>query len=197
MSKPIVCCFDCSDVLIHLGRAKAELAKNLFGVECCPQRFKRKHIVAEHKLLTNEQYDEIQRVVYDPEHLSSLSAVPGAVECIEEIIKAGNRVCIVTSRTGEKLEIIKEWWKTRSSMPVEFFGTGKGLSKGPMLLELEADTFLDNDRGKLKLIAQESIPTKLYLLSWCNNVHHHLLGEIHRISSFDQFRKELVLMGAL
>ncbi|HWQ60078.1 MAG TPA: hypothetical protein VN420_02940 [Candidatus Fimivivens sp.] len=195
MSKPLVCCFDCSDVLIHLGRAKAEHAKNMFGVDCCPQHFKRKFIVGKHGLLTEEQYDEIQRVVYDPEHMLSLNAVPGAVECIEDIARAGHRVCIVTSRTGEKLEVIKKWWRRKSPLEIEFFGTGQGQSKGPTLKRLKADTFVDNDRKKLRLIAEEGIRTKLFLLSWCSNTHHHLPKPLRRLGSFTQFREELALMG--
>ena len=196
MGNPLVCCFDCNDVLINLGRSKAEHARRMFRVECCPQRFKRKYVVS-HGLLTDAQYEEVHQAVYDPEHLLSLDPVDGAIESIEALIREKHRVCIVTSRTGNDLEVMKEWWRMRSRFTIDLFGTGKGKSKGPMLRELHADTFVDNDLKKLRKISEEGIPTQLFLLSWCNNVHHKLPEHVRRLSSFRQFREEILALGAV
>lgn len=177
---------DFSGVLANFNLAKTQCASELFGVECPPQMFKRKRVVP--NLLSDEQYEQIQKLTYGPEYGSRLAPVPGVVDCLRGLSLEGHKLYVITSRRGAELRVAEEWWKrTSDGVPMEFIGTGKGKSKGPAVRELGLDVLVDDDLRKLIQVSEEAVGTLLFLFSWCYNAHKKLPDRVHRLSSWEQF----------
>jgi uncharacterized HAD superfamily protein len=139
---------DFDGVISDSTEVKLSLAKELFGVVLQPHQW-RKDIVVGQSLLTPEQYNHIQELVYgSDEHGYKMTPIAGASESIRALLRGGHHLTIVTSRVLHKLEIAEAWARTHDiDIAIPFIGAGKNKSKAPYLEGF--DIFVDDSLEKL------------------------------------------------
>lgn len=182
---------DCNGPLGDFLRLKACYVEDQFGIKCCPQMFKR-DVIESRGVLTPDQYNKMQDAVYGPEYGYRMKPVSGVVETLRALLEQGHEIYVITSRTGEHLEVAQQWWmQVSNNLPVEFVGTGRGQSKGPMVKRLGLDLFIDDDPGKLIEISREGAKAKLMLFSGCFNSAYDLPDDIARLPSWRHFEERI------
>lgn len=183
---------DFDGVICDCGRLKIEAAKQLYGVDI-PSAQSEKELVIGNGWLTQEQYRELKRVIYETkEFYPSMRLVDGALFYLAKLIADGHAVSVITSRLGLGLEIAREW-TTRQGLALEIVGVGYGNDKVEATRGI--DVFIDDDLRKLRLLAK-NVP-RLFLFSWEYNKHQNENGIARRISLWREFYQAIQAIGAL
>ena len=155
---------DFDGVIADCGDLKREGALRLFGVDIPVEKFKREIVVNE-EILTNNQYTELQKKIYETRELGLLAKiVEGAKEYIELLKSENHTLTIVTSRHKNGLLIAKEW-AVSNGIDLPFVGC-EG-SKESYCRDLELDVFVDDDFDKIESVA--NVVKYNFLFSWGYN----------------------------
>lgn len=158
---------DFDGVIADCGRLKSEAALELYGVNIAPEYFK-KELILSQRLLTLEQYRELQEQIYGTRKLGlQLAPVPGVFEYIE-VIEKQHEVRIITSRGKDETLIAQEWLAIQHpNFAIEFTSVGYGNSKAEALTGF--DIFVDDDLDKIEPVV-DIVPHR-FLFSWGYNRH--------------------------
>ncbi|MDP2586380.1 MAG: hypothetical protein Q8P32_01225 [Candidatus Komeilibacteria bacterium] len=171
---------DCDKVILDPDPQKAALAKELFGIDILPEQCKRE--VAVPGILTLEQYREIQKTLfYNWEMSKGILPVPGAVDYVRMLMDSGHFIKVITSRTGEALEIAQRLCRQHGLEIFDWQGVGHDVSKKEAAKGL--DVYVDDDYDKLEDLI--GIVPNLILFAWPANQGITLDPRIIRIEGWE------------
>lgn len=173
---------DFDGVFTFNGAQKALAAKELYGVDIPPHKFKKEILLAEN-LLSAGQYRTVQREIYDNPGWLERTPPPDNLDYyVSQLIKAGHTLVIVTSRTDTPLALAKKYLQDQRLF-LEIIGTGYGNSKAPALEGF--DVFMDDDEDKLVPVIG-TVP-HLFLFSCGYNQDAVLPKRVTRINGWAHF----------
>lgn len=155
---------DFDGVISNCGLLKQKTALKYFNINVPAEKFK-KEFVLNNKLLTPDQYHDLQSLIYENWEVGyHMRPVRGALKYISKLILEKYEIIVITSRQGKSLEIAERWSK-QFDLNLIFKGVGYGVSKAE-----SADSctvFVDDDIDKLEQLV-EIVPYR-YLFSWGYN----------------------------
>ena len=99
---------DFDDCLCETGRAFAGLVFDLFGIRI-PYEEMRYFNLQKAFSLTDEQFDRLLVAGHEPETLLSFEETPGASDVINEWIRKGHNVSVITGRPYGTYEVSRLW----------------------------------------------------------------------------------------
>ena len=99
---------DFDDCLCETGRAFADLASDLFGKDI-PYEEMQYFNLRQAFDLTEEQYEQLLVKGHEPELLLSFEETPGASEVINEWLRKGYNVSVITGRPYSTYEVSRAW----------------------------------------------------------------------------------------
>ena len=99
---------DFDDCLCETGRAFARLASDLFGKNVPYERMRYFNLQKAFDL-TDAQYQQLLLKGHEPEVLLSFGETPGASAVLNEWIRAGDRVSVITGRPYSAYEASRAW----------------------------------------------------------------------------------------
>lgn len=173
---------DFDGVVSDCGKLKSDGAKELYGVEIPPHKFKKEIVIGEGHL-TSDQYRELQRIIYGTRKIGFLmELVSGVAHYIPRLVDEGHEILVVTSRSETALQIAKEWTH-RQGLSLNFVGVGYGNSKEDAAQGL--DVYIDDDLDKLEPLV--GVVQNLFLFSWGYNEHIQEGKVAQRIVSWEEF----------
>jgi len=157
---------DFDGVISDCGQLKSDAARQLYGVDIPPEKFK-KEIVVGGNHLTMEQYRELQTAIYSTREFGfRMKPVDGVLRYLPRLLSRGHFVQVITSREGAELEIAKDWTRLQN-LDLEIIGVGFGNSKADAASGL--DVFVDDDLDKLEPLS--GVVPHRFLFSWGYNAH--------------------------
>lgn len=170
---------DFDGVISDCLEMKSRFAKEMYGVDIPPYDFK-KEIVFERKLLTPEEYRNLQLKIYEDEEIGlTINEVMGAIDGIKNLMKDHN-VVVVTSRGDSSVKIARKWLNKRG-VDLPFISVQYGTDK---MVAKDCDVFIDDDL--VKLVPLSGHVPKLFLFSWpYNQEDSH--PSITRVASWKDF----------
>lgn len=182
---------DFDGVISDCGRLKSDGAKKIYGVEIPPERFK-KELVVDAGILTLNQYKYLQKQIYGTREIGlTMLPVEGVLEFVPLLQMEGHDLRIITSRTGSKSEIAREWLRLKG-LDLHIRGVGKNVSKAKACRGL--DIYIDDDLDKLESLI-DIVPHR-YLFSWGYNKHIEIPNEVaKRINSWRDFYEEIKMLS--
>lgn len=165
---------------------------NLYGVIIPPKDFKKEIVVAS-GILTEKQYCEIQRFIYETKEWGlSMEMVDGGIPVyLNHFDREGHKLFVVTSRGGTVLEVAKEWSR-RQGIDHYFEFVGAGDQSNVEALR-GFDLYVDDDLDKLEPLV--GIVPQLFLFSrGCNN-HSPNEGVMKRVFSWEELHHVIEVYG--
>lgn len=173
---------DFDGVVADCGRLKTFGAKELYGVDIAPEKFKKEIVVGEGHL-TSEQYRTLQKTIYGTREIGfQMEPVLGALEYTHRLIAEGYEITVVTSRSHTELDIAWEW-SLRRGFTLNFIGVGHGNSKADAAQGLTC--YIDDDLDKLEPL-RDIVPHR-FLFSWGYNAHEDTRDIACRVPSWKDF----------
>lgn len=103
---------DFDDVLCETAKALSALAHGLFGRDVPYERITFFNL-QESFDLSEAEYDRLMVRAHTPEFLGGLEPTPGAVEGLQALVAAGDRVTVVTGRPTTAAAATEAWLKRR------------------------------------------------------------------------------------
>lgn len=183
---------DFDGVISDCGKLKSDGAKKLYGVDIPSAKFKKEIVVGE-KHLTEDQYRELQKIIYGTREIGFLmEPVHGVLDFLPRLVADGHAVLVVTSRGEIELEIAKEW-SLRQGLQLDFVGVGYGNSKASAANGL--DIYIDDDLDKLEPLV--GVVEHRFLFSWGYNAHVEVGEVAKRIASWDEFYRTISILGGV
>ena len=177
---------DFDGVISDCGKLKSDIARELYGLDIPPEKFKKEIVIGE-GYLTTEQYRDLQKIIYGTYKFGlRMEPVIGVLESIPRLMASGHTLLVVTSRTETELEIAKEWC-AKQGLALNFIGVGYGRSKAEACVGL--DVYIDDDLDKLEPLV--NIVPHRFLFSWGYNSHIALGTIALPISSWKEFCKTI------
>jgi hypothetical protein len=177
---PVRIALDFDGVVVNTHKIKSETAKQIFGIDLPPERFKSEFVIGNY--LTVREYRELTRLVSTNEIGLQVELIEDALRFISLLQDEGHELGVITSRDGEFLDTaIAITEKHGLSLP--FSGVGYGISKAEALAGYDA--FLDDDLDKL--MDAEGVVRYRFLFSQGYNLHHKLPPGIVRVYSWADF----------
>ncbi len=138
------------------------LALKLFGKSISADNFRRDWVVGS-GALTPEEYTLIGKEVFSGKY--PMVPVPGALEYIQQLIKDGHHIKVVTNRSEDGTLQPALRWMQEYQVTLPVTGVGYGASKVKACKGL--DIFVDDD--STKLISLVGVVPHLLLFSWPQN----------------------------
>ncbi len=179
--RPLNIGLDFDGVISDCGKLKSDAARKLYGVEIPSAQFK-KELVVGRGLLTMEQYRRLQQIIYGTREVGFLAEpVEGMLTHLPKLLEEGHRIRIVTSRSGDQLDIAREWCG-RHGIALDFTGVGYGVSKAGAAAGL--DLYVDDDLDKLSPLV--GIVPHRFLFDWGYNRHIDETGVARRVASWEE-----------
>jgi len=178
--------FDFDGVFSDCGDLKSKAAKKLYNKDIPKEKFKRELVIGG-GILTEDEYSNLQKQIYrNDEYADLMDIVPGVLDFLPKIQEIADTK-IITSRSGEYLEVAKRWLE-KKGIKINAVGVGKDVSK------LEAakglDVYIDDDFDKLEpLIGSVS---NLFLFEWGYNSHVEVPVSVRRVKNWEEFYKEIL-----
>lgn len=184
---------DFDGVITDCGKLKSERARQNYGIEIPPERFK-KELVVDTGILTLKQYRYLQKQIYETREIGlTMSPVEGVLEFVPRLQQEGYMLTIVTSRDNSASNIAREWMKM-NGLDVHLISSGLGRSKANVCKDL--DVYIDDDLDKLEPLI--GIVPHRYLFSWGYNEHIRIPKEAaKRIKSWQHFYNEIKRLAAI
>jgi len=177
---------DFDGVITDCGRLKSDGAREIYGVEIPPERFK-KELVVGAGILTLDQYRYFQEQIYGTREIGlTMLPVEGVLEFVPRLKQEGYDLTIITSRGDPESEIAREWMELKG-LDLNLMGVG-GVSKTHACRGL--DVYIDDDLDKLEPLV-DVVPNR-YLFSWGYNQHIEVPSDVAiRVSSWENFYEEI------
>jgi hypothetical protein len=166
---------DFDGVISNCGLLKSYGARKLFGVDIPLGKFNQETVVGE-RLLTQEQYRELQRTIYGTREIGLLmEPVEGALRYISRLVEEGHIVTVITSRSGTELQIAREWSRMHG-LNLDFVGVGQSGSKANIAKDMGIILYVDDDMDKLETFV--GAVGNLFLFSWGYNAHINIDSKV-------------------
>ncbi len=176
---------DYDGVIADPSKVKSELAKKMYNINIHPSMFKRELVVP--KLLTEQQYRQVQNEVYENKDLClSLPPVPGALDYLPRLLRELHMITIITSRYNNSADTAQEWL-VKNNLFVPVIGVPYPLPKTDACKGL--DVYVDDDLDKLEPLV--SIVENRYLFSQPYNKHNNPGDMAKRVDSWQQLYFEI------
>ncbi len=183
---------DFDGVISDAGKLKSDGALRLYGLDIPPEKFKRELVVGEGHL-TEEQYSELQRIIYGTEEVGFLMELVEEFKLhLDKLLEDGHTVIVITSRTEESLEVARKWARMQD-LHLEFVGTGKDLSKAAAASRAGCNVFVDDDLDKLEPLAG-AVPY-LFHFGWGYNEHIDASHVALRVNSWKELYEQIAMIG--
>ena len=131
---------DFDDCLCETGRAFSRLAADMFGINI-PYESMRFFNLQQAFNLTDEQYDRLLIKGHEPEMLLSFEEAPGASKVINEWLRQGHHVSVITGRPYSSYEPSRAWLDNHGLQDVKVY----------FLDKYGRENFLKNSSFSLKL----------------------------------------------
>lgn len=152
---------DFDGVCHDVGWLKAQGLKEEYGVEVEPAACRRDIIVDERGLLTDEEYSELQSIIYDePEWAERMKPLPGAEEYCRALAD-NHYVTVITSRPPDSAALAEEWIRRELALDVPVTGVGFDTTKEAACRSEALDVYVDDDREKLVPL-QDVVPHRFF-----------------------------------
>lgn len=179
--------FDFDGLFIDCGKMKVDALKSIYGLDLSPARCNKKILLGEGHL-TRDQYRELRKIIYSGIRQSDfpMEEVEGVLEYIPRLVSDGHKILVITSRSGAKLEVAKEWC-ARKGLKLDFIGVGYGKSKAEAAKGL--DFFVDDDLDKLEPLV--GVVPHRFLFSWGYNEHLETGNLANRVSSWEELYNKI------
>jgi len=179
---------DLHGVILDDGRLKSEIAKHLFAKRIAPGDFTSRRVVQERGLLTSEQYQELQQVIYGNNFIGArMPLIKGAAYYLSRLAKLGE-LKVITSNYGNSLKLGIDLLDRHGLLPlVQVHATSLGQSKSDIVKHLKLDFYLDDDPHKL--IDLIGLVPSLYLFTYQHNSSFDCSGFAVRVNSLAMFYK--------
>jgi hypothetical protein len=177
---------DFNGVIADCGGLKQRWIVKLFGKLVPYEKLSKVKLVGE-GILSAEQYSALKHCIYtNGDFGSAIQPVPGALVCIEQLLRDGHQIVVITSRWGASLQLAQDWVK-RQGLGLTVVGVGGGNSKAPAATGL--DIFVDDDLDKLEELVGV-VPSR-FLFGWDYNQHVDVLGVAKRVESWDDLYRDI------
>ncbi|MDD4289824.1 MAG: hypothetical protein PHH83_00925 [Patescibacteria group bacterium] len=178
---------DFDGVISDTSKLKSLGAKMFYNLDISAEESTRDIIVRKKKLLTHEQYLELQHSVSNNRKIGLLmSPVRYAIYYIRKLIASGHSISVITTRNGIALEIAEEWFSRKMpEFKVDFVGIDNGNSKLKSAIGL--DVFIDDTFEVLEELL--GFVPNLYLFLWNYNLEDGFDSRIQRVSSWKEIYK--------
>lgn len=173
---------DFDGVISDCGELKRLAAQEMYGLDVPADRFKKELLIGD-GVLTLAQYRDIQKAIYGTlEFGMRMVAVDGVVEGIGRLRDAGHELRVITSRSGDPLEVARTWCDAKG---IDLPFTGVGYDRPKTAAAKGFDVFVDDDLDKLEPLIGE-VP-HLFLFSWGYNAHVDVGSVADRVASWTEF----------
>lgn len=176
---------DLNGVIANDGQLKSDIVKELYDLEIKAGEFTREIVVKEKKLLTNEQYNELQRFIYQTDVGLYMPAVEGAIDHVRLLAELDFELLVVTSHYGHSLRLAEELLKRYQLFDLlEVHGVELGQGKDDIIVNLDLDIYIDDDIKKLTDLVR--LVPELYLFDWEHN-HRFNPNFARRVHSWPEY----------
>jgi hypothetical protein len=141
---------DFDDVIADYQEVKARIVRERYGIEVPKMEMKSgtfRNADHPYSPLTLELYEEIQEVALLAVNHEFLSPIEGAIEGIQELLRRGHELQVITSRQGGALKAAGDWLKGYG-FDFSVTGVGKDQSKRAVLMDQQIECFID-DRSRV------------------------------------------------
>ena len=174
---------DIHGVILDDGLLKSRVAQLLYQTEIAPIDCTTQIVVREKKLLTLEQYTELQRYVYHIDFIGQqMPLLHGAKEFITYFAR-DFKLIVVTSNYGRSLKLSYEILQRHGLLQyLEIHHAGPGESKADVARHLGLDAYVDDDLHKLETLI--GLVPELYLFG---NKHAQPDSYAHFATRIDSF----------
>ncbi|MEI6379125.1 MAG: hypothetical protein WCO55_05685 [Candidatus Falkowbacteria bacterium] len=144
---------DIHGVILDDGLLKSRIAELLYQIEIAPVDCTTQIVVREKKLLTLEQYTELQRYVYHIDFIGhQMPLLYGAKEFITRFAR-DFKLIVVTSNYGRSLKLSYEILQRHGLLQyLEIHHAGPGETKADVACHLGLDAYVDDDLHKLQTL---------------------------------------------
>jgi uncharacterized HAD superfamily protein len=177
---------DFDGVISDCGALKTEGARRLYGLSIPSEKFKTEILLGE-KLLTLEQYRNIQKQIYGTmEYGLLMQKVEGVSEYTKKLIDEGYNLNIVTSRGAKEAEVAREWMKIQG-LNIPLSAIGGDIKKTDACRGL--DVYIDDDLDKLEPLI--GVVPYRFLFSWGYNSQVDSGSIAKRVNSWQDFYEEV------
>ncbi len=175
---------DFDGVIADASQLKSEGVKRLYGLDIPPGQCK-KELVINAGLLTDEQYRQLQKAIYETREFGFLmNPVDGVLEYLPKLISQGHDIVVITSRGTNEIAIaIAQEWCASYGLELNFIGVDYRDTKANAAAGL--DVYIDDDFDKLEPLV--GLVPNLFLMSWDYNKHIDAGALARRVSSWKQF----------
>lgn len=188
---------DFDGVIADSDEARILFAKKEFGITLVPP-VKRKIVVERDHLMTSSQYRKLQLEVGAKwEWAKMMEPVPGVLNVVPKLYRAGFVLFIVTSRTDEVvgkteyplLSTAIRWLKQQGLLRYfkEIKGVGYKISKAQTIKRLRPKSLVYMDDDIDKLLVLEPEVDNLFMLSRVHNISQETPSFIQRVDSWQEF----------
>lgn len=186
---------DVDDVLAETTRAIARVASELFGTGVRFEQMRTFNL--QHSLaLTAQQHDELVSAIHEPDFLSGLSPIDGAVEHVERLATVGARVSVVTGRPPDSRAPTESWLQAHGfSFEVLHMVDKYDRHQGPDVVSLEAlpghgyDVAVEDSPSVARFLANHGVRVLLFDRPW--NHDARLPQAVERVHSWEQVAERL------
>ena len=132
---------DFDDCLCETAKAFSKLVREMFGIRV-PYEKMWSFNLQQSFGLTDEQYQALLIRGHEPEVLLSYEETPGASQVLNEWVRAGHQVSVVTGRPSSSYELSRLWLDRHGMTDAELFcldkyGREKEAGSGSISLKLE------------------------------------------------------------
>lgn len=185
---PLKIGLDFDGVIMDNTKMKAAQIKQSYGISLLPRVFNRSFTAeGAPRGLTRWQYIEAKREVYwRPRSVQHMIPIPGAIDCIRQLLTAGHKIVVICSRSRRSAGLVREWLCDHGlPLAVEHVGM-RNDDKSEAARKHALDVFVDNDLAKLRKL-DGVVPHKI-LFTWYDNFQQDEDDEALRVIGWYDLR---------
>lgn len=170
---------DFDGVIANTPKLEADLTKKIYNKSIPVGMFSKKFVISS-KLLTLDQYNNIEKSVLYSEHIGlNVEEVLGAIEAIKEFKKRGILVKIYSDREEGGIKIIKKWL-FNNSLDIEIESANN---------TVKLDAYVSDDLEKL--VALKALTKSLFLFIRDSNKDVETGNIIWRVKTWKELLSHL------
>jgi len=185
---------DFDGVIADCGALKSAGAKELFGVDIPPAKFKKEIVTGTApgypQLLTPDQYRAVQKWIYGTPFGLAMQMLPGLKEGLEALRRMGNELAVLTLRGEEDntLQIAQQWMRIQG-LKLPMVGLGHSKKKDEAARQMKLDVYIDDDLEKL--VPLVGVVAHRFLMSWGYNEGDDEGTVARRVTSWPEFVEQI------
>lgn len=188
--------FDFDGVIVDTGEAKAKRVKYLHGLSVPGSMCRRTFMVGEepHQIPLRD-YETVSRDIYTRPIIGTrLRPVRGAVAGLQQLLREGHSIVVITSRSVNISAPIAQRWISKKGLQLKVVAVGKGNpDKSKAAVDNNLDAYVDNDPMKLALL--RGIVPHLFLFTWEHNQYENVGQVMTRVSDWLELLDRLHILA--